>query len=101
MHRWPRLEQPELEQGLLRMLHRQPAIVAVAHVCNDAEAELVDVERERFILISHIHTCYLNTLAHGSSFVKSGVLCTVGRTTSLLQNCGYKVRALRCTEDTR
>ena len=33
------------------MLHREPAVVAVAHVGVHAEPQLVDVERQRFILI--------------------------------------------------
>src|SRR3954471_19278593 len=51
------------------MLHRQPAIVAILHVGVDAEPELPHVERHRFVLVAHVHTGNLDTLAHRTSFV--------------------------------
>ena len=45
-HRRLRREQAELERRLVRVLHRQPAIVAVPRVGVDAEPELFDIELE-------------------------------------------------------
>ena len=49
MHRRPRREQAKLERWLVRVLHREPAIVTIAHIRVDAKPELLDVERERFV----------------------------------------------------
>src|SRR5688572_902869 len=53
-HRRLRREQAELEGRLLRMLHREPAIVAVPRVGVDAESELLDIELEGFLLIANV-----------------------------------------------
>src|SRR5262249_27542392 len=62
-----RPEQAELEIRLIRMLHRQPAIVAVSGVRMDTKAELFDIELQRLVLIVNIQAGYLDTLAHKTS----------------------------------
>src|SRR3546814_3999634 len=49
-----RSEQAELEGRLVRVLHGQPAVVAVACVGVDAEAELADVEVVGFVLVADV-----------------------------------------------
>src|SRR5580692_1688190 len=56
------------------MLHGQPAIVTVPHVRVDAKPEFLDVERERFVLISHVQTDHSDTLAHRLSFRSVAVI---------------------------
>ena len=41
MHRRTRFEEAELQQGLVRVLQGEPAIVAVAHIGVDPESELL------------------------------------------------------------
>src|SRR3546814_3267349 len=63
---------------LVRMLHGQPAVVAVACVGVDAEAELADVEVVGFVLVADVQAddqagdgdvvCQ-RAVVHGSSFV--------------------------------
>src|SRR5712672_3895060 len=53
-HRRTWLEEAELQRGLVRMLYREPAIVAVPHIRVDAKSELPDVERQCLVLISHV-----------------------------------------------
>ena len=57
-------EQAKLERGLVRMLHREPAIVPVLRVGVHLEAELAHVEAERFVLVVHIKTNYSDAFAH-------------------------------------
>src|SRR5262245_17138483 len=71
-HRRSGLEQSELERWLLRMLHGQPAIVTIPYVRVNAESELLDIERERLVLISHVQTDDFDTLAHLGPSVGSG-----------------------------
>src|SRR3546814_3445173 len=49
-----RSEEAELEGRLVRVLHGQPAVVAVACVGVDAEAELADVEVVGFVLVADV-----------------------------------------------
>ncbi len=51
------------------MLDREPAVGTVAHVRVDTESELVDVERERFVLVIDVQAHYIYTLVHGISLV--------------------------------
>src|SRR6185295_14275332 len=67
-HRRPRREQPELERRLLRVLHRQPAIVAVLHVGMNLEPELL-IEQQRLVLVPHVQTHNLYTLSHLPSVI--------------------------------
>src|SRR5207244_11934415 len=60
-------EEAELKRRLVRVLHREPAVVAVPHVGVDAEPELLDIECERLILISNIQTDHFDALAHRTS----------------------------------
>jgi len=53
-HRRARLEQAKLKGGLFRMLHREPAVIAVLHVGVHLEPQLVHVELERFFLIANV-----------------------------------------------
>ncbi|EEF27589.1 conserved hypothetical protein [Ricinus communis] len=64
MHGRAGRKQAELERRLFRMLHREPPIRAVAHVRMDAKSELVDIERERFVLIVDIQPHYVDSLVH-------------------------------------
>src|SRR6185436_11561382 len=66
-----RLEQAELERGLVGMLHRQPAIIAIPRIGMDAKSELADIELKRLILIAHEHACNANTLCHLGNSVLS------------------------------
>src|SRR6185369_9106991 len=59
---------------LLRMLHREPAVVAVLRVGVDAEPQLLDIELKGFVLIANVHTDYPDTLAHGTFSVASAPL---------------------------
>src|SRR5262245_10759270 len=62
-----RREQAELKGRLVRVLHGQPAVVAVPRVGMDAESQLLDIELTRFLLIADVQTDDANTLAHGAS----------------------------------
>src|SRR5688500_17993972 len=62
-----RYEEAELEGRLVRVLHREPAVVAVSHVGVDAKPKLFDVEIEGFALITNVQTDHFDTLAHGTS----------------------------------
>jgi hypothetical protein len=61
------------------MLDRQPAVGTVAHVCVDAEAELVDVEGERFVLVIDVQAHHINTLVHDTSLVDGGTVSLATR----------------------
>src|SRR4051812_35018756 len=63
-----RLEQTQLETRLIGMLHRQPAIVAIALIRVDAESKRIDIEAERLVLIADVDTGDSDTRAHGTSF---------------------------------
>src|SRR5262245_55441681 len=67
-----RQEQAKLERGLVRMLHREPAIVPIARVRVDLEAQLAHVEVERLFLVVHIKTDYSDTYGHLGTSVSSG-----------------------------
>src|SRR5690606_39266761 len=62
-----RREQSELERRLIRMLHREPAIIAVRGIGVHPEAELLDVELQRFVLIANVQAGHSDTLGHGTS----------------------------------
>src|SRR5438046_10089017 len=55
------------------MLHRQPPIIAVPRVRVHAEAELLDIKRQRFVLVADVNSGHSDTLAHGTSFSFSAV----------------------------
>src|SRR5688572_11152318 len=75
VHRRPRNEQAELEGRLLRVLHRQPAVVTAPDVRVDAEPQLFHVKSERFVLIAHVQTDYFDALAaHWTSLFPGVVL---------------------------
>src|SRR5262245_41691552 len=75
-----RQEQAQFERRLVRMLHREPAIVPVARVGVDLEAQLAHVEVERLVLIVHIKTDYSDTFGHfGTSFSSGSVLSPASR----------------------
>src|SRR5437762_2491641 len=61
--RWLRHEQAELEGWLVRVLHREPAVVAVSRVSVDAESQLLDIELKGFVLIANVQTNHPDTLA--------------------------------------
>src|SRR4051812_36174552 len=67
MHWWSGHKQAELERGLVRMLYRQPTIVAVSNVGVDEKPQLFDVKRKRFVLITHIQTDHIDALSHITS----------------------------------
>ena len=50
------------------MLHREPAVVAIAYVRVDSGPELLDMERERFLPVMHVQPNHSHTLIHGASF---------------------------------
>src|SRR5690606_37333634 len=69
------------ERRLLRVLHREPAVIAVARVRVDVETQFVDVERKRLVLVAHVqadHT-HTNVLAHGTSFVRAVFIPSASR----------------------
>src|SRR5262245_30335175 len=75
-----RQEQAKLERGLVRMLHREPAIVPVARVGVDLEAQLAHIEVERLVLVVHIKTNYSDTYGHlGTSVFSASVLSQASR----------------------
>src|SRR5438876_8933381 len=79
VHRRPRHEQAELERWLVRVLHREPTIVTIAHIRVNAKPELLDGERERFVLISHVQTDHFDTLAHRTSFCSDPFISPASR----------------------
>src|SRR6185503_12113376 len=54
--------QSQLERRLVRVLDRQPAVVTVSGIRVNAEPDLVDVERQRFLLITHVNADHFDTL---------------------------------------
>ncbi len=50
------VNRPSWKRRLVRVLHREPAVVAVPRIGVDAEAELLDIELERLVLIADIQT---------------------------------------------
>ena len=65
--RWAGREQAELERRLIRVLHREPAVVAILRVRVDAESEFFDIELKGFVLISNVQADNPDTLTHGTS----------------------------------
>src|SRR3954447_19745363 len=63
-HRLLRQEQAKLERGLVRMLHREPAVVPVGHVGMHLEAQFTHVKLERLVLVVHVKTDYCDSFAH-------------------------------------
>src|SRR5262249_42873516 len=60
------------------MLHREPAIVAVAHVRVHAEAELVHVERQGLVLIPDVEAYHVDTLSHWDLLFRGDPLYIAG-----------------------
>src|SRR5262245_2765481 len=67
-----RQEQAKLKRGLVRMFHSEPAIVPIARVGVDLEAQLAHVKVKRLVLVMHIKTDYSDTFCHLGTSVSSG-----------------------------
>src|SRR4249919_1340763 len=74
-----RAEQAKLETVLLRILHRQPAIVAVAGVGMEFDAELPDIKFQRLVLVANVKTGYFDTLAHMTSYLSEPPISSASR----------------------
>src|SRR5439155_23327556 len=96
---------------LVRMLHRQPAIIAIARIRVDLESELIDVKAKRLVLIADVDTSDSDTLGHGTSFSLDAVplssdswrrfsetaIVRIGRCAARTKQCG--TRASSCAAD--
>jgi len=61
------------------MLNRQPAIIAVSSIRVNTEAELLDIEIECLILISHVQPDNPDTPAHRTSSSFAVLLTGISR----------------------
>jgi len=88
-----------LERRLLRMLHREPAVVAIANVRVYAEPELIDIERERFLLVTHVQPNHSHTLTSSNLLSLKRLGYIFALETPLLRNCDREVGPLRGVDE--
>src|SRR5579862_6160510 len=99
LFRRSRLEEAELQRGLVWVLYREPAIFAVAHIGVDLKPKLLHVETESLILVSHIQADFSDTLIHGISLSPGGIFINF-LPAPLLRNCDCEIGPVRSADET-